>query len=193
MNAFEDIVKLYLEEEGYWVRQSVKVHKITKEDKRKLKKPSLPTPEIDIVAYKAKENKLLLVEVKSLLDSYGVHFEAVSGINQEEGERYKLFTNDLFRQIITDRLKEEYLQLGLINTSTKIRYALAAGKIHSEWDETNILKHFSDPKRKWILFSPKQIKDKIRDLATKGWEDDVVVMTAKLTKDAVTYINRQED
>ncbi len=34
MNAFEDIIKLYLEEEGYWVRQSVKVHHITKEDKR---------------------------------------------------------------------------------------------------------------------------------------------------------------
>ena len=191
MNAFEDIIKLYLEEEGYWVRQSVKVHKITKEDKRKLKNPSMPTPEIDIVAYKAKENELLLVEVKSLLDSYGVHFEAVSGIDQKEGNRYKLFTNDLFRQIITDRLKEEYLQLGLINTATKIKYALAAGKIHSEQDETNISKHFSDPKRKWILFSPKQIKDKIREFATKGWEDNVVVMTAKLTKDAVTYTNKQ--
>jgi len=30
MNAFEDIVKLYLEEKGYWVRHSVKVHKIKK-------------------------------------------------------------------------------------------------------------------------------------------------------------------
>jgi Holliday junction resolvase-like predicted endonuclease len=191
MNAFEDIVKLYLEEEGYWVRQSVKVHKITKEDKRNLKNPSMPTPEIDIVAYKAKKNELLLVEVKSLLHSYGVHFEAVSGIAQEEGKRYKLFTNDLFRQIITDRLTEEYLQLGLINTTTTIKYALAAGKIHSEWDETNIVKHFSDPKRQWILFSPKQIKDKIKEFANKGWEDNVVIMTAKLTKDAVTYINMQ--
>jgi Holliday junction resolvase-like predicted endonuclease len=140
MNAFEDIVKLFLEEEGYWVRQSVKVHRITKEDKRKLENPSMPTPEIDVVAYKAEENELLLVEVKSLLDSYGVHFEAVSGINQKEGERYKLFTNDLFRQIITDRLKEEYLQLGLINNATKIKYALAAGKIHPKQDEAIISK-----------------------------------------------------
>jgi len=193
MNAFEDIVKLYLEEGGYWVRQSVKVHKITKADKRNLENASMPTPEIDIVAYKAKKNELLLVEVKSFLDSYGVHFDAVSGIDKEGGKRYKLFTNDLFRQIITDRLKEEYLDLGLINATTKIKYALAAGKIHSEWDETNILKHFSDPKRKWILFSPKQIKDKIREFATKGWEDNVVVMTAKLTKDAVTYTNKQGD
>ncbi len=34
MNAFEDIVKIYLEEEGYWVRQSVKVNNITKDDKK---------------------------------------------------------------------------------------------------------------------------------------------------------------
>ena len=67
MNAFEDIVKLYLEEEGYWVRQSVKVNKITREDKRKLNNYSMPTPEIDIVAYKAKENELLLVEVSLFL------------------------------------------------------------------------------------------------------------------------------
>jgi len=50
MNAFEDIVKLYLEEEGYWVRQSVKVHKISKLDKRSLKNSSMPTHEIDMVA-----------------------------------------------------------------------------------------------------------------------------------------------
>ncbi len=191
MNAFEDIVKLYLEEEGYWVRQSVKVHRITKEDKRNLNNYSMPTPEIDIVAYKAKNNELLLIEVKSLLDSYGVHYEAVAGINQKEGKRYKLFTNDLFRQIVTDRLKEEYLQLGLINERTKIRYALAAGKIHNEWDEMNIAKHFSDVRRQWILFSPKQIKNKIKEFANKGWEDDVVIMTAKLTKEEFPDSQRQ--
>ena len=186
MNAFEDIVKLYLEEEGYWVRQSVKVHRITKEDKRNLNNYSMPTPEIDIVAYKAKENELLLVEVKSLLHSYGVHYEAVAGINKEEGKRYKLFTNDLFRQIVTDRLKEEYLGFGLVNAETKIKYALAAGKIHSDWDETNIVKHFSDSKRQWILFSPKQIKDKIKEFASKGWEDNVVIMAVKLTKEVIS-------
>ena len=101
MNAFEDIVKLYLEEKGYWVRQSVKVHYITKEDKRKLNKPSMPTPEIDIVAFNMKKNELLLVEVKSLLDSYGVHYQAVSGEDKKDGERYKLFNHNQFREIIS--------------------------------------------------------------------------------------------
>jgi len=182
MNAFEDIVKLYLEEQGYWVRQSVKVHNIKKEDKRKLNKPSMPTPEIDIVAFNMKKNELLLVEVKSLLDSYGVHYEAVSGIDSRDKRGYKLFHWDLYREIITERLCEEYLDQGLINKRTKINYALAAGNIKSQWDEDNIKKYFNDLGRKWLLFSPKDIKGGITNLSRKGWEDNIVVMTAKLTK-----------
>jgi Holliday junction resolvase-like predicted endonuclease len=181
MNAFEDIVKLFLEEEGYWVRQCVKVHNITKIDKKNLNNPSMPTPEIDIVAYNASKNEILLVEVKSFLDSYGVHYEGVAGIDKKDGERYKLFTNDALRKVITDRLIEEYLPLGLINNNTKVKYALAAGKIHSEKDVTEITNYFSDPKKQWILFSPAQIREKIKNLAKKGWEDNVIVMTAKLT------------
>jgi len=62
MNAFEDIVKLYLEEKGYWVRQSVKVG-ISGDDKKALKLSTMPRPEIDLVALNMKENELLLVEV----------------------------------------------------------------------------------------------------------------------------------
>ena len=74
MNAFEDIVKVYLEEKGYWVRQSVKVEKITSEDKKAIGLTTMPRPEIDLVALNAKENELLLVEVKSFLNSQGVYF-----------------------------------------------------------------------------------------------------------------------
>lgn len=182
MNAFEDIVKLYLEEEGYWIRQSVKVHRISREDKRKLGKYSMPTPEIDLVALNVKKNELLLIEVKSYLDSYGVHFDAVSGIDERDKRGYKLFHWDLYREIITERLSEEYLDQGLINKKTKINYALAAGNIKSQWDEDEIKKYFSHPQRKWILFSPKDIKNKIKSLSGKGWEDNLVVMTAKLTQ-----------
>jgi len=182
MNAFEDIVKQYLEEEGYWVRQSVKVHRITKEDKRKLEKHSMPTPEIDIVAFNMKENELLLVEVKSLLDSYGVHFGAVSGVDERDKRGYKLFYWDLYRKIITERLTEEYLEQGLINEKTKINYALAAGHINTQWDEDKIKEYFNNPKRKWVLFSPEDIKNKVKNLSGKGWEDNLVVMTAKLTQ-----------
>ena len=183
MNAFEDIEKIYLEEEGYWVRQSVKVN-ISREEKRELGTHTMPRPEIDLVALNVKKNELLLIEVKSYLDSYGVYYEAVSDEEDHLASRYRLFTNGEFRKIVTERLREEYLEQGLIKETTKINYALAAGHIHSSEDESRIRGYFLSQKEKWILFSSKQIKDKIKELAEKGWEDSLVVMTAKLTQGA---------
>ncbi len=181
MNAFEDIVRLYLEEKGYWVRQSVKVN-ISKQAKRDIGTFSMPRPEIDLVALNMKENELLLVEVKSLLDSYGVYYEAVSGevsdTYKKDAKGYKLFNDGRFREIATDRLKEEFLDQGLINKRTKINYALAAGNIHSPADESKIRGYFSD--KGWKLFSPEDIKDVIKRLSKKGWEDNQIIMTAKL-------------
>ncbi|MBL7124714.1 MAG: hypothetical protein ISS51_01280 [Dehalococcoidales bacterium] len=179
MNAFEDIVRLYLEEEGYWVRQSVKVN-ISKQDKRDIGTFSMPRPEIDLVALNVRENELLLIEVKSFLDSYGVYFEAISDEKDVFSKRYRLFTVSIFREVVTKRLREEYLKQGLINENTKINYALAAGNIHSSADELNIREYFSKPERGWKLFSPKDIKDKIRKMSEKGWEDNLVTITAKL-------------
>ncbi len=88
--------------------------------------------------------------------------------------------------LIFERLKEEFLEKGLINKETKVNYALAAGHIKYPEDEQNIRDYFLKQKGKWILFSEKDIKDKIRKFAEKGWEDNVVTMTAKLTKEAVT-------
>jgi hypothetical protein len=179
MNAFEDIVKFYLEEEGYWVRQSVKVHRFTKEDKKLLNNSSMPTPEIDIVAYKAKNNELILIEVKSYLDSYGVDCEEVMGINKD-ADRYKLFTHNALRQKIVQRLTEEYIDNGLINANTTVKFALAAGKIHNQAHENKIRKYFADASRQWILFSPSEIKKKISSLSEKSYEDNVITTAVKL-------------
>lgn len=176
MNAFESIIGRCLEEEGYWVRHSVKVG-ISKQEKRAIGSFSMPTPEIDIVALSVKRNELLLLEVKSLLGSYGVHFEAISGKDTKDAERYKLFTNSRFRQIVTRQLKKEYLDQGLIKQDTTIRYGLAAGHI-SSGEELKIMDYFS--RKGWILFTPAQIKEKVRGLSEKGWEDDLVTMTSKL-------------
>ena len=190
MNAFETIIAKYLEEEGYWVRQSVKLD-ISGKEKQELGTGTMPRPEIDLVALNVKKNELLLIEAKSYLDSYGVYYEAVSGTVSKEYEkkdakRYRLFNDSKFREIVTKRIKEEFLGRGLINEKTKVNYALAAGHIHYPEDEPKIRDYFSKQKEKWILFSEKDIKNKIRKFSEKGWEDDLVVMTAKLTKQAIS-------
>jgi len=178
MNAFEDIVRRYMEEEGYWVRQCVKVE-ITKEDKVAIGTYSMPRPEIDLVALNAKKNELLLIEAKSYLDSYGVYYEAISDPKDKGAARYKLFTNDVFRQIVTDRLKEQYLKWGLTKGNVKVNYGLAAGNIH-QGNEKLIADYFHQ--KGWKLITPNQIRNFIEQLATKGWEDDLVTMTVKLLK-----------
>jgi hypothetical protein len=179
MNAFEDIVGRYLGEEGYWVRHSVKLD-ISKEDKVALKKHSMPRPEIDIVALNVRKNELLLLEVKSFLDSpYGVNYYEIIGEDKdaEKYDRYKLLTNDKFRNIITSQLKKEYIDKGLILGNIHIKYGLAAGHIHSGHEDP-LSKYFS--KRGWILITPAQIKETLRKFAGKGYEDDLVTVTAKL-------------
>ncbi|MEW6425917.1 MAG: hypothetical protein AB1523_14480 [Bacillota bacterium] len=176
MNAFESIVAQYLEEEGYWVRKSVKIN-ISKEDKQRINLPTMPRPEIDLVALNVKENELLLIEAKSFLDSPGVRFNDVSGGNPKGVRRYRLFTEKEYRDIVTQNLREDYFKKGLINESTKINYALAAGKIYSN-DEQKIKNYFSQ--NRWKLFTPGEIKNKIKELSKKGWEDNLVTMTAKL-------------
>ena len=182
MNAFENIVAQFLEAKGYWVRQSVKVH-ISPEDKKALGLHTMPRPEIDLVALSVKENELLLVEVKSFLDSPGVYFCDVIGKDGEESwgaKRYRLFANSKFREVVTRKLREEYLEQGLINEKTKINYALAAGHIHSSKHQSDIRDHFSQQEGGWILFSPEEIKEWIAELPKKGWEDNLVTITAKL-------------
>ncbi len=176
MNAFEDIVSLFLEVRGYWVRQSVKVD-ISKEDKEYIGKFSMPRPEVDLVALSVRENELLLIEAKSFLDSPGVRYSGISGQDAKDAKHYKLFTDKKLREVVTRQLQEEYLNRGLIKHDTKINYALAAGHIY-RGDEAKIAEYFST--KGWKLFTPGEIRKEIGGLSQKGWEDNLVTMTAKL-------------
>ncbi|RJQ39614.1 MAG: hypothetical protein C4555_03075 [Dehalococcoidia bacterium] len=177
MNAFENIVALYLEEEGYWVRQSVKVEKISKDDKKVLGNSTMPRPEIDIVALNMKRNELVFFEVKSFLHSQGVYFDVVKSKEWEQSKHYRLFNDEKYRNLITTRLLEAYMEKGLANRRTKVNYGLAAGKIHTG-DKGKFDKHFAN--RGWVLITPEEIKSKVKTWADKGWEDNVVFTTAKL-------------
>jgi hypothetical protein len=70
LDYFEALVKTVLEREGYWMIQSFKVD-LTKEEKRELGRPSTPRPEIDLLAFSPVNDQLMVIEVKSYLDSAG--------------------------------------------------------------------------------------------------------------------------
>jgi hypothetical protein len=91
----------------------------------------------------------------------------------------QLFTNDAFREKVTNQLKKQFLDQGLIRSDTKINYALAAGHIHSG-NEQPIIDYFSS--KGWKVFTPAQIKEFVKQLVARGWENDLVTITAKLLR-----------
>ena len=176
MNAFERIVSFVLEEKGYWIRTSVKPN-LTRHDKIIMGKPSMPRPEIDLVAYNPQKNELILIECKSPPGLSGVSFPNISGENKTGADRYKLFTHPKFREIISKRIRREYLEAGLINRKTRIRFGLAAGKIWRE-DDVKIKNYFL--KKKWVFISPEEIRHTLLDLSSGCYEDSVIHQVVKL-------------
>jgi hypothetical protein len=177
MNAFEHIASRFFEAQGYWTRIGLKIV-ITKEEKRALGNPSMPRPEIDVVAFKPGPNELLIVECKSYLDSNGVCVENFVGDNSTHKNRLKLFNRDDLRQLITKKLitqlREENL---LLPENPSVRYALVAGKIKAGHD-LRLSQIFED--NRWMLVTPADLAKGLRKFAERGYEDDIVTMVVKI-------------
>lgn len=181
MDAFEDLTARLLWREGYWTRQSYKVD-ITKADKVVLGKYSMPRPEIDIVAYRPATNAVGWVECKSYLDSTGVHIGAFDGSNATLAKRFRMFNDDAFRELVTERLVGQLILAGLVQAEPppKVEYWLVAGRIAGGCQES-VPAYFAE--RGWILRDRAWIKASLQAISTEGYEDDVVTMAAKLLAD----------
>jgi len=176
MDSFETIVAQLLIEDGFWVMTSIKVD-LTKEEKKKINKPTTPRPEIDIIAFNLKNNTLFLIEVKSFLDSRGVVLNELQKKSDIQKGRYKLLTSDKYRNIISKRLFEDLSKKGLINTKTKISYGLIAGNVYQN-KEVEIKEYFNN--KKWLFWGPSEIKSKVINLSLKGYENNPVTIASKI-------------
>jgi len=128
MDHFESIVATLLEAEGRWVRRSFKVN-VTKDEKRRIGKPSIPRPEIDLVALNFAENEVIAFEAKSFLDSPGVALASLVASHEIPEGRYKLFTCARYGEIVLGRLRLDLIEAGMADSDTRIRLGLAAGKV----------------------------------------------------------------
>ena len=178
MDHFESVICTLLEGEGYWVRRSYKVE-VTKDEKRRIGTPSMPRPEIDVVALHFAKNEVLAFEAKSFLDSPGVRLSSL----QEKYERpqggYKLFTSDRYREIVFVALKRNLVARGMANADTRILLGLAAGKVYQ--GQSGPVRELLE-RRGWLFWSPEDIKRKVIALAERGYENDVATITAKILR-----------
>ena len=176
MDHFESIIATLLEAEGYWVRRSFKIN-VTKEEKRQVGKHSIPRPEIDLLAFKFSVNEVLALETKSFLNSRGVKLTNLQEEHEVPEGRYKLFTSERYRSVVLNRLLHDLIECGMANAKTKITLGLAAGKVYQEQTETI---HNFMSSRKWVFWSPEDIKTKVTALAKRGYENDPAIITAKI-------------
>ncbi len=176
MDYFEGIVRTLLEFEGYWVRQSFKVN-VNKQEKRDIGKPSIPRPEIDILAFKPNENHVIAFEVKSYFDSLGVKISELTEKHEIPKGRYKLFTSSTYQQIVLNRLKKDLIELGMANEDTSIQLGLAAGNVFQA--KSFEIKNLFD-QQGWVFWSPEDIREKVLNLASMGYENEPSIITAKI-------------
>ena len=175
MDAFESLIKVFLERKGFWVRSSFKVN-LTKPDKVSIGRPSCPRWEIDLVAYKAATNELRLVECKSYLDSYGVRF---SSFTEKDGpDRFKLFTDANLRRVVRNRVIAQLLEVGGCLPNPCVTLCLAAGKIRNESDRQSLRQHFKE--NRWVLWDDEWISQALREVSKGSYENDVAIVVVKL-------------
>ena len=176
MDHFEGIIRTLLEHSGYWVRQSYKVN-LTQQEKRDTGKPTIPRPEIDLLAFKPSQNSILALEVKSYFDSMGVRVKDVAACHSVAKGRYKLFTCENYRNIVMKRLASDLVAEGMADPNPKIQLGLVVGKVYqSRTDELRAL--FNE--RGWFFWSPGDVKEKVIALASKSYENDPAIISAKI-------------
>jgi hypothetical protein len=177
VNAFEQIAAHFFEAQGYWTRGGLKID-FDKAHKRAIGNPSMPRPEIDLVAFKPGKNELLIVECKSYLDSGGVRIENFEGEDSVHKDRFKLFNLETYRQLVAENLVAQLRGEGLLPSSDPtIRYVVVAGKIKTG-HESRLRDIFE--KNGWQLITPAALAEGLRKFAQRGYEDDIATMIVKI-------------
>jgi hypothetical protein len=157
LDAFEQLVSEILWMDGYWVRTSVKVE-LTKEEKREIGRQSSPRWELDIVAYRGRDNLLRVVECKSFLDSPGVRATGFDGTNPTEAARYKLFNDAKLRVVVFNRLRLQFAASGLCRADREVRLCLACGKVY-ESGRAKLRAHFKE--QGWDLWDEPWLQESL--------------------------------
>jgi len=175
MDAFEELVAEIFRAKGYWVQQNVKID-LTPTEKRDLKNPSMPRPEIDLVAYMAGTNELIAVECKSYLDSQGVHVRDLKPGGRYE-RRYKMFTDGDLRKVVLKNLVEQFAARRMLQGNPEVRLALVYGKgVPSA--ERELQEWFDD--KGWQLYGPEWLYGCLVTMASQPYDNQMASIVAKL-------------
>ena len=177
MNAFELIVEGLFRAQGYWTIIDYKV-KLEGNEKKEIQIPSMPRPELDILAYKVQTNELIWIECKSYIDSGGVKLESFVYKDDPGYNRYKVFNFQTYREVISKALIRQTVQDGLTLANPTLKYCLVAGNTRSQQNREAIKKHFES--NGWLFFAEDWLNTQLEKYKELPYEDNVAIMMAKL-------------
>ncbi|PIP49124.1 MAG: hypothetical protein COX14_00945 [Chloroflexi bacterium CG23_combo_of_CG06-09_8_20_14_all_45_10] len=174
MEAFEHIVKVYLESQGYIVTTNVKFPVRIRTKKAKYPEYQTHGYEVDIVG--AKSNSLLLGSVKSFFGSSGVNRQGFKGIADASKktyfDRYKIFNEPEIRKAIVEDVKKKYGY-----SSGQIQFCLFVGKFNKS-DEDSIIQYLNEVQVK--VYDLKTVmRHLIEASKSNTYIDDPVIVTLK--------------
>jgi hypothetical protein len=174
LDAFEHVVAEILWAKGYWVRTSFAIN-LTKEQKAAVGNPSMPRPEIDIVAYHAASNHLLAVECKSFLNSTGVTYAELCG--DKSGDRYKLFRRPALRELVLRELVLQCEAMGLSRPGATVQLGMVAGKVRGN-DEAALASLFEA--EGWFFHGPQWVRTELSKQASTAYTNQIATVVAKI-------------
>lgn len=185
MEAFEHVVKVYLEAQGYIVTSGVKFPVRCRIEKKSGRtEHQTHGYEVDIVAVRSRS--LLLGSVKSFFGSAGVRRQGFQGLADESKRthypRYRMFNDRAIRKGI---LAGAHARYGF--PPKQIQMALFVGKFHGP-DEAAIRKHLagiSTAGGPVQVIGLTEIASKLLELANrKTYINDPVIVTLKVLRAA---------
>lgn len=174
MDAFEELVAEILRADGWWVHHGYRIL-LSTEEKRALDNPSMPRPEIDLVAYKAGTGELLALECKSYFDSGGVHARDLLG--GRNAQRYKMFVDARLREVVLNRLVAQLVASGSVIGAPVVKLGLVYGHA-TEGNAAIIQKHFAE--NGWLLFGPDWLRGHLQTMALQSYDNQIASVVAKL-------------
>lgn len=183
MEAFEHVVKVYLEHQGYVVTNNVKFYVRRQTGRRAYPEFQTHGYDIDIVA--AREDELLLGSVKSYFGSQGVTRGFFKGLSQG-GERKIYARATIFNEADVRKgvLQEAKRIYGY--PLSKIRLALYVGKFAGGTHEEDIRGHLQKMRvggKPVQVIGIQEIGESLTQIAeSKTYHDDPVVMTVKVLR-----------
>ncbi len=114
------ILEDFLRKHGYWTRGRCTIV-LADADREAIGEPYLVNPEIAALGYCPTRNELLWIEP---IFRGIASIDAFTGHDDEGASRYKLFTDQQYRHIVSQRLSEQMIQAKLVLPRVAIKYGL---------------------------------------------------------------------